>query len=81
MSIQKVSVEKFTRFFNRVCKMLRREVKVNSDSCAEQTFAISSSNSGRSTPTVPLPTRPSSGVATKGLERYYAKPGSAQYGC
>jgi hypothetical protein len=76
MSIQKAS-EQFTRFFSRRYKMLR-------EFCAEAAPAISSKTSSGSTAPVPVPPRglPSShGLTTDELELYYAKPGSAQYGC
>jgi hypothetical protein len=80
MSLQKESAEQFTDFFDHLYKMLRGYLKGASESPAKPSPAIS----GKKTATVPL--RPQTLrsrrlLTTKELERYYAKPGEAQWGC
>jgi len=84
MSIQKTSVEPFTRFFNRLYKMLHSNSKLGTEFCSEAAPAASSNTSTGSTgavPVLPRDLRSRRAATTKELERYYAKPGSAEYGC
>jgi len=81
MSIQKVSFEQLTRFLNRLNRMLRRDIKISREFHSEPAVMISSDKSGRSAAAVTDAPYQNRGVTTEGLERYYAKPGSAEYGC
>jgi len=77
MSIKKGSPEQFTRFFNRLC---------NIGLDCELTDEVREVSSNKSNGTVPVALssqdfHASSGVTTKGLERYYAEPGKAEWGC
>ena len=84
MSIKKASFEQFTRFFNRLYKLPRRDLKLADEVRAEAAPAISSNKSNRSTAATALASQDlysSRGVTTKELERYYAKPGEAEWGC
>jgi hypothetical protein len=84
MSIKKASLEQFTRFFNRLYRLPRRDFKLTGEVRAEPAPAISSSKSNRSTAATVLASQDlysSRGVTTKELERYYATPGEAEWGC
>src|SRR5215510_14490373 len=78
MSIKKGSPEQFTRFFNRLCSIgLDFEL-------TDEVLEGSSNESTGSPAIVALSSQDlhsSSGVRTKGLERYYAVPGKAEWGC
>src|SRR5215813_10235609 len=78
MSIKKGSPEQFTRFFNRLCNIgLDCEL-------TDEVRAISTNKSKGSPSPVALSSQDlhsSGGVTTKGLERYYAEPGKAEWGC
>ena len=83
MSIKKGSPEESTRFFNRLC-MIGRDFKSTDEVSAEAAPAISSSKSNGSDTAVAVSSQDlhsSGGVRTKGLERYYAEPGKAEWGC
>ena len=78
MSIKKGSPEQFTRFFNRLFN-IGLDFELTDEVCE-----ISSSKSNGNNATVALSSpdlHSSSGVTTKGLERYYAEPGKAEWGC
>src|SRR5262245_32578040 len=83
MSIKKTCLEQFTRFFNHVCKM-DRDVRLAGEVRVDAAPTISSNKSNCN----PAPVASSSQdvhssplVTAKELERYYAKPGEAAWGC
>jgi hypothetical protein len=83
MSIKKAFLEQFTRFFNRPCKM-GRHFKLAGEVRADTAPTISSDKSSGDPAPVALSAQDlqSSAVVTaKELERYYAKPGEAAWGC
>jgi len=83
MSIKKAFLEQFTRFFNPPCKM-DRDFRLAGEVRADGAPTISSNKSNGNTALVALSSqgrRSSPVVTAKELERYYAKPGEAVWGC
>ena len=78
MSTHKSSLQQFTRFFNRFHGMPRGDFKLTGE--VEVAPAISS-NKSNGTSAGPLPPQDLRPATIKGLERYYAKPGEAEWGC
>jgi hypothetical protein len=76
MSVQKVSRKQFAGFFNRLCKMLGGNVKRTGHLYATA-VAMRSIKSSAGT----VRDRRSNGVTSVDLDRYYATPGQAEWGC
>jgi hypothetical protein len=83
MSIKKAFLAQFARFFNPLCNM-DRECRLAGEVRANGAPTISSNKSNGNSAPVALSSqdRHSSPVVTaQELERYYAKPGEAVWGC
>jgi hypothetical protein len=83
MSIKKAFLAQFARFFNPLCNM-DRDFRLAGEARTDGAPTISSNKSNGNTAPVALSSQDlqSSAVVTaKDLERYYAKPGEAVWGC